>query len=208
MRRHYRKMTADNDKKVRRALRLQNMDTQSRYYGGFPDGDTLFDVKYTIHLLASMTAAYSNENSVYYHDEQMADRVLAGLDFVERYQHEDGLFDLINCNFHSAPDTAFNLKGMLPCLHYLREKERDEKQAQIYEKLSAIAGRAAEGLLSGGFHTPNHRWAIASSVQIFSENLHMQKRLRCIWPKELTAIKMENMQKDLRSFTILSTTMQ
>ena len=76
-------MTADNDKKVRRALRLQNMDTQSRYYGGFPDGDTLFDVKYTIHLLASMTAAYSNENSVYYHDEQMADRVLAGLDFVE-----------------------------------------------------------------------------------------------------------------------------
>lgn len=143
---------------------MQNMDPQSRFYGGFPDEEDLFDAKYTIHLLASMTAAYSNEDSVYYQEEQVADRVLTGLDFVERYQHEDGLFDLINCNFHSAPDTAFNLKGMMPCLHYLRKQERDEKQERIYEKLSAIAGRAAEGLLNGGFHTPNHRWAIASSL--------------------------------------------
>ena len=119
MRQHYRKMTEENDRKVKRALRMQNMDPQSRFYGGFPDEEDLFDAKYTIHLLASMTAAYSNEDSVYYQEEQVADRVLTGLDFVERYQHEDGLFDLINCNFHSAPDTAFNLKGMMPCLHYL-----------------------------------------------------------------------------------------
>lgn len=164
MRQHYRKMTEENDRKVKRALRMQNMDPQSRFYGGFPDEEDLFDAKYTIHLLASMTASYSNEDSVYYQEEQVADRVLTGLDFVERYQHEDGLFDLINCNFHSAPDTAFNLKGMMPCLHYLRKQERDEKQERIYEKLSAIAGRAAEGLLNGGFHTPNHRWAIASSL--------------------------------------------
>ena len=140
------------------------MDTQSRFYGGFPDGDDLFDAKYAIHLLAAMTAAYCNDGSVYYREERMADRILTGLDFVGRYQHEDGLFDLINCNFHSAPDTAFNLKGMMPCLHYLRKQERDKKQEQIYEKLFSIAGRAAEGLLNGGFHTPNHRWAIASSL--------------------------------------------
>ena len=52
----------------------------------------------------------------------VAERILSGLSFVERNQHEDGLFDLIKCNFHSAPDTGFNLKELLPCLYYLRDQ--------------------------------------------------------------------------------------
>ena len=70
---------------------------------------------------------------------------------------EDGLFDLIKCNFHSAPDTGFNLKELLPCLYYLRDRKRDEYEEQIYDRMYAIAGHAADGLLCGGFHTPNHR---------------------------------------------------
>lgn len=164
MRKHYEKIVKDNDQRVKNALRIQVTDKNSPYYGGCPDETDLMDAKYTIYRVYDMTAAYSNSGSVYYKDEKLAERIVIALDYVERYHHEDGLFDLIRCNFHSAPDTAFIIKRMLPVLHYLRGIQRDEWQEKIYQKMYAIAKKAAYGLLVGGFHTPNHRWAIASNL--------------------------------------------
>ncbi len=164
MRKHYEKIIEGTDKRVRKCLRTQIMNENSQYYGGFPDENDLLQAKYTVYRLTTMIAAYSNADSEYYHNEKVAQRVLLGLEFVRRCQHEDGLFDYINCNFHSAPDTAFIVKRMLPGLHYLHDNERDSWQEKIYEKLYNIASAAADGLLLGGFHTPNHRWAIASNL--------------------------------------------
>ena len=169
MRAHYETMIRDNDRKVKKALRIQNRDAQSAFCGGFPDEDGLYHARYALYLLKNMTAAYCNEQSVYFKDERVAERILSGLSFVERNQHEDGLFDLIKCNFHSAPDTGFNLKELLPCLYYLRDRKRDEYEEQIYDRMYAIAGHAADGLLCGGFHTPNHRWVIASSLVVSAD---------------------------------------
>lgn len=164
MRKHYEKIIEGTDKRVKKCLRIQIMDESSPNYGGFPDENELLHAKYTMYRLTTMTAAYSNADSAYYHDELVAKRVLLALDFVARVQHEDGLFDYIPCNFHSAPDTAFIIKRMLPGLHYLQGIKRDALQDQIFEKLYAIGKKAAQGLLLGGFHTPNHRWAIASNL--------------------------------------------
>lgn len=164
MRKHYKKIVEGTDKRVKKCLRTQVMDEQSPYYGGFPDENDLLQAKYTVYRLTTMIAAYSNADSSFYNDEKVAKRILLGLDFVKRCQHEDGLFDYITCNFHSAPDTAFIIKRMLPGLHYLKHVKRNQWQEQIYERLYTIAVHAAEGLLQGGFHTPNHRWAIASNL--------------------------------------------
>ena len=101
MRAHYETMIRDNDRKVKKALRIQNRDDKSAFCGGFPDEDGLYHARYALYLLKNMTAAYCNEQSVYFKNEGVAERVLSGLSFVERNQHEDGLFDLIKCNFHS-----------------------------------------------------------------------------------------------------------
>ena len=37
MRAHYETMIRDNDRKVKKALRIQNRDAQSAFCGGFPD---------------------------------------------------------------------------------------------------------------------------------------------------------------------------
>lgn len=164
MRKHYEKIIEGTDRRVKKCLRIQVMNESSPYYGGFPDENELLHAKYTVYRLTTMTAAYTNADSSYYHDELVAQRVLLALDFVAGCQHEDGLFDYIPCNFDSAPDTAFIIKRMLPALHYLSGTDRDEWQERIYGKLYEITRKAATGLLEGGFHTPNHRWAIASNL--------------------------------------------
>ena len=169
MRAHYEKMIRDNDRRVKISLRIQNMDAQSEFCGGFPDADRLYDVRHTLYRVKSMTAAYCNEKSVYFQSELLEERILAGLSFAERNQHEDGLFDLIKCNFHSAPDTAFSMKELLPCLYWFRNRQRDERQNRIYEKMYGLTRRTADGLLCGGFHTPNHRWVIASSLMVSAD---------------------------------------
>lgn len=169
MKKHYKKIIEDNDKRVKKALRIQVMEENSPYYGGCPEETDLMDVKYTIYRVYDMVGAYSNSKSLYYRDEKLARRIELALDYAARFQHEDGLFDLIRCNFHSAPDTAFIIKRMLPVLHYLRETKRDEWQETIYQKMCGIAKKAAYGLLAGGFHTPNHRWAIASNLMECAE---------------------------------------
>lgn len=164
MRKHYEKIVEGTDKRVKKCLRTQIMKKESPYYGGFPDENDLLQAKYTVYRLTTMIAAYSNEDSTYYKDETVGKRILLGLDFVKRCQHENGLFDYITCNFYSAPDTAFIIKRILPGLHYLHDHERDDYQEQIYQKLYEMTELAAIGLLQGGFHTPNHRWAIASNL--------------------------------------------
>ena len=169
MRKHYEKIIRDNDQRVKKALRIQVINENSPYHGGCPEENDLMDAKYTIYRVYDMVGAYSNSGSVYYKDAKLAERIVLALDYVARYQHEDGLFDLIRCNFHSAPDTAFIVKRMLPVLHYLKSAQRDEWQETIYQKMSAIAKKSAYGLLAGGFHTPNHRWAIASNLMECAE---------------------------------------
>ena len=113
-----------------------------------------------------MTAAYCNEDTVYYHDEKVLDSILLGLDYIQRVQHENGLFDYVTCNFFSAPDTAFCIKKLLPVYRYLlgRAKKSDlpDGEQLILVRVENIVRAGAYGMLEGGFHTPNHRWAIAS----------------------------------------------
>lgn len=161
---HYERILRDTDERVKRSLGIQVLDKNDRFFGGFMDEHGLVEAKFAIYRITSMIAAYSNEESRWYLNEEVASRILIGLNYVCRMQHGNGLFDCIDRNFFSAPDTAFCVKKMLPCLHYLQEHPRDKAQQVIYEKLSEMTRRAAFGLAEGGFHIPSQRWVIASNL--------------------------------------------
>ena len=77
-------------------------------------------------------------------------------------QHENGLFDYITCNFFSAPDTAFCIGIILPMYKYLVKQEKlTDGEELLKKRMGKIIHAGGRGLLLGGFHTPNHRWAIA-----------------------------------------------
>lgn len=163
MEKHYQKMIQDTQDRVVKSLQIQVLDRESPRYGGFADPTGIVQAKFSIYRVASMTAAYCNEDTVYYHDEKVLDSILLGLDYIRRVQHESGLFDYITCNFFSAPDTAFCIKKLIPVYRYLAERDNLSRgESAILEKVRIIVRSGAQGMLAGGFHTPNHRWAIAS----------------------------------------------
>ena len=163
MRSHYEQMIRDTEKRAERALRTQNHDNHSPWYGAFVMPNGVYMQKHALYCIADIGAVYLNAESKYYHDETLLASMLAGLDYVRRQQHENGLFDYITCNFSSAPDTAFCIGIILPLVQYLKRKEElAPGEAALLSKMDPIVHDGGRGLLEGGFHTPNHRWAIAS----------------------------------------------
>ncbi len=163
MRNHYEQMIRDTEKRARHHLKTQNLDINSPYYGAFVMPDGVYMQKHALYCIADIGAVYCNAESELYHDEALLASMLHGLDYVRSTQHENGLFDYITCNFFSAPDTAFCIGIVLHLAQYLKGREAlTGGEAALLGKLDAIIHDGGRGLLEGGFHTPNHRWAIAA----------------------------------------------
>ena len=162
MRAHYERVVRDTEKRVRSALRAQNLDKTSPYYGAYVMPNGVYMQKHALYQIASLAAAYCCKDCAYYHDENILNSMLLGLSYVDSTQHENGLFDYITCNFFSAPDTAFCIGIILPMYKYLVKQENLTEGEQLLKaRMGKIIHLGGRGLLEGGFHTPNHRWAIA-----------------------------------------------
>ncbi len=187
---HYKKIVKDTDRRVIASMQRQIMDGGNACYGGFWDGTGIVQAKYAIYQVAPMIAAYCCTDSAFYRSGEIFERIIAGLTYIRGVQHENGLFDYITCNFFSAPDTAFCLKKLLPVYEYLRGMGEEEispaekvswmgkittGEMEILRRLEEIIKDGADGMLAGGFHTPNHRWAIASILMACSKYFGSRK---------------------------------
>ncbi len=173
MRKHYDQMVKDTEKRAKKTLRIQNMNENDKYYGGIHQENGIYQAKSTIYKMTALIAAYVNADSCYKGDKTALKHIEAALTYIERCQHDNGLFDYVTCNFFSAPDTAFCIKKLVPTLEMLRlmkagkagkyiDSAVTESILPILDRIEKIVYSGAKGLLLGGFHTPNHRWAIAS----------------------------------------------
>ncbi len=163
MKKHYEKMIRDTEKRVGRLMRVQIKD-QGKDHGGFYDEKGIAQPKFALYCVTSAIAVYCNKDSVLYRDPAVYTMICEGLQYALRWQHENGLFDFITCNFMSTPDTAFCIKRILPAFKYLKENRTSREEEAMYQALMTIIKQGAKGLIKGGFHTPNHRWAIASML--------------------------------------------
>ncbi len=165
MKAHYERVLRDTEKRVQQALRTQNLDKTSPYYGAYVMPNGVYMQKHALYQIATLSAAYCCKDCRYYHHEEVLNSMLLGLDYVDSTQHENGLFDYITCNFFSAPDTAFCIGIILPSYRWLRQqKQLCAEEVILKTRLETIIHKGGRGLLEGGFHTPNHRWAIAGML--------------------------------------------
>ncbi|MDR1282496.1 MAG: hypothetical protein LBK99_17000, partial [Opitutaceae bacterium] len=95
-------------------------------------------------------------------------RAIAAMDFLLRSRRESGLIDLQNCNHDSAPDTAFAVQQLVSVLSVPDDEWRREDPAwdALRDRIETFARQAVNGLATGGFHTPNHRWVISSALAL------------------------------------------
>ena len=168
MREHYAAIVRETDARAERSVEIQFMEPESSpFYGGFRDGNDLVEAKFAIYRITSMLACYLNKDSRWHGSAALLERIRLGLDFVERTQRPNGFFDFNDCNFYSAPDTAFCIKRILPVYCYLKEHRPALPGCEeAAARLERILRRGCDAIIGGGFHTPNHRWAIASLMAL------------------------------------------
>ena len=94
-------------------------------------------------------------------NDELLERMTIAADYLLSVQRETGLIDLRNVNYDSAPDTGFAIQ-LLAALYELSQGY--DAFSTVLERLERFIRRAAPGLMTGGFHTPNHRWVIVAAL--------------------------------------------
>ena len=122
----------------------------------------IIEGKLTIYLLTNAVCLYFCKESRYYKDEKLFDAIKTGLSFIERWQRDDGSLDYPSCNFYSAPDTSFCFRRLYGAWNILEKHAQTEEEKELQNRYLILLLRCIPILLYGGFHTPNHRWAVMS----------------------------------------------
>ncbi len=98
-------------------------------------------------------------------DESRLARAAQAADFMLRAQRPSGNIDLLSVNYDSAPDTGFVVQQVCAVIELARMRGVDSPAWRaLLTRLEQFVRRAVAGMLTGGFHTPNHRWVIASAL--------------------------------------------
>ncbi|WP_201305316.1 hypothetical protein [Paenibacillus puerhi] len=162
----YAKLVHMNDAHVREALSKQVTDPGSRHRGGIVHDMTGLPSPThggTGSSMAAMAAALLNPDSQWYRDSELAARLELAADYMLLRQHEDGTISLGSTNYHSPPDTGFVVTGFGQ-LYRLLEREDWPAVGGSRAKVKLFLERAVPAMLTGGCHTPNHRWVMTSAL--------------------------------------------
>lgn len=155
-----------NDKLTEEFSGKQINDVNSRYFGGIIDAKTGIPSPShtgTGSVIGSWVSSYVNPDSRFYHHEQLARKIDKGLDYMLNQQHEDGTISPGWTNYHSPPDTGFIVTGFSH-IYQLLKKDSGPGTDVLTNKVSSFLESAIPAMLTGGCHTPNHRWVLTSAL--------------------------------------------
>ena len=161
---HIEELLAVFDGSIQELLDRQILSPDDPRYGGFWSEGFHVEPRHSAFILSKLIVAFVQPGSRWYLSADLGRAIRASLTYMERYQRPDGCFDLSACNFASPPDTAFMVNEMINAWRLLEKCDAPEA-AFIREPMLAIMDRAASGIAAGGFHTPNHRWAISACLK-------------------------------------------
>lgn len=167
MKNHYAAQVRFRDRKIAWQKRVQCMDRESELYGaielfvaGYPNAQSS-----GIKVADSYILAYYTPESAYYSDSDMLERATLAMEYALRLQNDDGTLDLSSTNFHDAAETAFAVNAIYPAYSVLHALTKHTPQEDTLEaRLAQFYNRSADGILKGGFHTPNHRWVLSAAL--------------------------------------------
>ena len=151
------------EKRISFLLSRQITDPSDPRLGGFRTDSFHVEPRQSGFHLGEMTAAFVTPDCAWYLSPRLKDAIELVLGYMFRHQRPDGCFDLSSCNFASPPDTAFMMNAVLSGWWLL--ENCDAPEADFMRKpICRLICTTSKGIAAGGFHTPNHRWAIAACL--------------------------------------------
>lgn len=168
MRSHYADVVRLSDRAVKQSLGFQDLRPGSATYGGRVTPEMGYaEAGASAHGVDRLVCAYYCRQSRHFGDARLLERALLFAEHLLREQHADGTLDLKTTNFHDATYVGFNVQVLAYTYRLLRrESTGSETEMRLTEHLGTFLERGAAGMLSGGFHTPNHRWVMASGLSL------------------------------------------
>ncbi len=109
----------------------------------------------------ALAVAYCAPESSYFQSSALIPLLENAAKIFVDAQNKDGTLDA--GNLASPPDTAFVVEGLATALAVLR-RANDPRLATAEHTLTKFLLAAGEALVTGGVHTPNHRWVICSGL--------------------------------------------
>jgi hypothetical protein len=163
------------EQNVRAALFRQITDPAHPHCGGIVRSDWgLADPGTTTAFLAGCAQVYLDQAGPRRHVSRYASalspsdvlaRAALAAEYLLRAQRPSGLIDLLDCNYDSSPDTGFAVQVLCTVIELGRPlAHTDAAWAAVLAQVECFVRRAVPGMVTGGFHTPNHRWVIASAL--------------------------------------------
>ena len=152
-----------NDELVPGYLERQERRSSHRWRGGIPDGHGIHAVGGAAQFISVLACASCAPGSKFFHAAELVEPLQLAARYLLKAQHDDGTIDLLMTNFHSPPDTGFALEVV--CLAFaILNKAPWQKHEQLMADLRTFIVKAGEALVTGGIHTPNHRWVVSAAL--------------------------------------------
>jgi hypothetical protein len=152
-----------NDERVADLLAKQERRAGHRWLGGLVNEYGLHTPGGTSGLIVALTCAACAPGGRHRDSADLAEPLRLAARYLLAAQYDDGTIDLYSTNFRSPPDLAFILEAMCPACALLRTSPVPALAAVAVD-LGRFIVRGADGLVTGGVHTPNHRWVVCAAL--------------------------------------------
>ncbi len=153
------------DTSVASWLDHQNVDPQSRHYGGFADANGFYHGGSASNTFEILVPCYLHPRSQHYRSLRLIETMKRCEIFLQKHTSPEGNIDLWITNFASPPDTSFAVHSACRAMLLARRRNAPELTALIEPFLQ----RSIPALLTGGIHTPNHRWEMCAALASLHE---------------------------------------
>ena len=152
------------ENEVKAILKKQVKNEENFEFGGIKNIDDGFcHPGEGAKVLRKLISVFSNEDSCYFKSEKLSKAIKDLIGYLARVQRPDGTFDLLTTNFYSSPDAGFIMQE-LASGYKIIEKYNVELESK--EDLYKLIYNCGQGMVGGGFHTPNHRWVISAGLMM------------------------------------------
>jgi hypothetical protein len=168
MKGHYSHVVSLSEKMIPGILNEQDLNRSSRDYGGRVPVDRGFsEPGASAGAVAHLAGLICCPASRWYRSEELTSRALLFCRHLLTAQHPDGTIDLRETNFHDATMVGFSIQKLGYTYRLLLESDEVSSDLEeLRDKIHTFLVRGAEGMLAGGFHTPNHRWVMTSALSL------------------------------------------